>query len=141
MIPATPGGVYTTTRPRVLSPGKMIFFNEWTVGFASLNEAFSSSTSLPAKISDIEASDGDFSIVDGITKHDSAEISRACYTWSKQQDKHLFVTVSSVSIPVALQEEEEEANAKTYSVPSWTLEQYQQACEDEHFFNGVKSIS
>jgi hypothetical protein len=87
---------------------------------------------LSAKISDIEASVGDFLIVDGMTKNDSVEISRACYAWSKQQDKRLFVTVSSVSIPVALQEEEE-ANVKSYSVPSWTLEQYQQACEDNFF--------
>jgi hypothetical protein len=41
--------------------------------------------------------------------------------WRKRQHERVFITVSSVSIPVALQEDEE-AMIRAHSVPSWTLE-------------------
>jgi len=90
-----------------------------------------------AKIADIEASAGDFLVIDGVTKKDSVSINRACSVWRDSQECRAFVTVSSVSIPVAVQEDEE-AKIRAHTVPSWSLEQYQQACQDDTFFNSVK---
>jgi hypothetical protein len=90
-----------------------------------------------AEINDIGDSGGIILIVDGVTKDDYKLITRACSSWRDFDDKNRsFVTVSSVSVVVAV-EQGKESFLISHIVPSWTLEQYEKACEDESFFTSV----
>jgi hypothetical protein len=91
-----------------------------------------------AKIADIENSEGDFLIVDGVMEKDSIEITRDCSAWRGFGASRTFVTVSSVSVSPAT-EQDQEAHLTGHTVPSWTLEQYELACNDDDFFNSVKA--
>ena len=73
-----------------------------------------------------------------MTKKSSENITRSCSAWRDSVDGRCFMTVSSVSISVAL-EQNREAHIATHQVPSWSLEQYQLACEDSKFFVQVKN--
>ena len=95
-------------------------------------------TGYSANIEDInKCSDGDFLVVDGVTKTESINISRACSAWRETCPDRVFVIVTSVSIPIPLQDDEE-ADINLHEVPSWTLEQYQLACNDIPFYDSVK---
>ena len=95
-----------------------------------------------AKIADIENSEGSLLVVDGMTKEDGTDMKRACFAW-RQRDKETrrFVTVSSVSVTVAV-EQDEEAKIVNFTVGSWTFEQYEQACDrqngGEKFYDSIK---
>jgi hypothetical protein len=91
-----------------------------------------------AKAPDIENSDGTLLLFDGLTKEESVTITRACCVWRRQGISRQFVLVSSMSIPVAL-EQDEEANIVRFTVASWTLEQYHLACENDGFYNSIKA--
>jgi hypothetical protein len=81
---------------------------------------------------------GDLLIVDGVTKDDSKDITQACTTWaSMDATNRSFVTVSSISTGGAREHLTDESIGK-HVVPSWVLEQYQKACENDEFFNTVK---
>ena len=91
-----------------------------------------------AKIDDIESAAGGLLIVDGVTKADSTSISRACSAWRDATDgAKVFFLASSAAAVVAL-EQDKEVNLNTFMVGSWTLEQYQEACADDVFFESVK---
>ena len=94
-------------------------------------------TGYSADIEDIKCSDGDFLVVDGVTKMESININRACFSWRKQCPGRVYMTVTSVSIPIPLQDDLE-AVVSVHEVPSWVLEQYQLACADKTFYDNIK---
>ena len=94
-------------------------------------------TCLSAEITDIKSSDGDYLVADGLTKHDSTAIFRACSYWQGQQEGRVYVTVSSVSLSAAV-EQNEEFKISEYTVASWTFEDYEKACENNVFFEKVR---
>jgi hypothetical protein len=91
-----------------------------------------------AEIRDIKRSAGALLVIDGVTKQESVAINRACCAWRQEDDENRrFVTVSSVSVTVAL-EQNDEAKIVEFTVGSWTLEQYERACDDQKFYDSVK---
>jgi hypothetical protein len=92
-----------------------------------------------AKFDNIDRSDGSILVVDGLTKADSVVINRSCSAWRRQDKKNrCFVVVSSVSVTVAL-EQNLEADIETFTVSSWSLKQYQDACSDDELYAQVES--
>ena len=91
-----------------------------------------------AEIGDIKNSEGALLVVDGLTEKESIDINRACSAWRQQDEKNRrFVTVSSMSVTVAL-EQYKEANMVNFTVGSWTFEQYECACQDQNFYVSIK---
>ena len=95
-------------------------------------------TELMSKIDSIEESEGSILIVDGVTKGDSVDVSRACSSWRGQDSAKRFIVVSSATVVIAA-EQDDEANIVNFTVGSWTFEQYEAACADEGFYEKVKS--
>ena len=93
-------------------------------------------TGYDAEIADIKNSIGSILIVDGVIASKSFDVSSACCNWRGWETGRRFIIVSSVSEPVALQENEE-AKIVDFIVGSWTFKQYQDACADELFFSKV----
>eukprot|EP00808_Paulinella_micropora_P017374 g49289.t1 len=92
-----------------------------------------------AKISQITTSEGDFLVVDGVTKAESVDIRRACSAWREAgEGKRSYVLVTSVSIVVPL-EQNEQAQVEEFTVGSWTFEQYEEACQKVSFFDSIKT--
>jgi hypothetical protein len=97
------------------------------------------SSGYSAKFDDIDRSDGSILVVDGLTKADSVVINRSCSAWRRQdKENRCFVVVSSVSVTVAL-EQNREADIETFTVGSWSLKQYQDACMDGELYSEVES--
>jgi hypothetical protein len=87
---------------------------------------------------DIENSEGTLLVFDGVTKECSKDVHRACSRWRKKDpENRVFVTVSSVSVVIP-SEQLKEANIVAVTVGSWTFQQYQNACENDDFYNEVK---
>ena len=86
-----------------------------------------------ANVENIKTADGDYLVVDGVTKTDNVPITRACSEWRDSVPDRCFITVSSVSMAVAL-EQNEEAKISSHEVASWSLDQYLLACNDVPFF-------
>ena len=95
-------------------------------------------TALMYKIDTMEESEGSILIVDGVTKADSVDVSRACSSWRGQDNAKRFVAVSSATVVIAA-EQDNEANIVNFTMGSWTFEQYKAACADEGFYEQVKS--
>jgi len=93
-------------------------------------------TGYTARIDNIEHSEGSILIVDGVTSSIHFDVSVACQNWCVQLLGRRFISVSSVSVNVPVQETFE-ANIVVFTVGSWTLAQYQAACENDQFFNQV----
>jgi hypothetical protein len=92
-----------------------------------------------ANIDEILTSEGAMLVIDGITKSNSVPISCACYDWrQRDEDNRRYVLVSSMSVTVAL-EQDIQTKIESFTVGSWTLEQYERACENKEFFEEVKS--
>ena len=87
----------------------------------------------------IEQSDGIVLVVDGVTNLESVTFHRACSTWRRQraEGERTFVTVSSVSVTVAL-EQLIAAKIVEFNLASWTLEQYKLACANQAFYDSIK---
>lgn len=104
--------------------------------------AMTISSGYSAEIVDINRSDGSILVVDGLTKADSVNINRGCSAWRHQGklqgESRCFVVVSSVSVTVAL-EQDREAEIETFTVGSWSLKQYEDACMDDTLYAEVKS--
>jgi hypothetical protein len=91
-----------------------------------------------AEIGHIKDSEGALLVVDGLTEKESTDINRACSAWRQQDETNRrFVTVSSMSVTVAL-EQYKEANMVNFTVGSWTFEQYECACHDQNFYDSIK---
>eukprot|EP00808_Paulinella_micropora_P011937 g41996.t1 len=91
------------------------------------------------KTSQITTSEGDFLVVDGVTKAESVDIRRACSAWRRAgEGKRSYVLVTSASIVIPL-EQNLQAQVEEFTVGSWTFEQYEQACQQVSFFNGIKT--
>ena len=91
-----------------------------------------------ANISDIDSSEGDFLVVDGVTKEASTDIYSRCVSWRRSQPGRVFVAISSVSSIVISVEQLKDAKICKHTVPSWTFEQYVKACENMCFFQKVE---
>jgi hypothetical protein len=97
------------------------------------------SSGYSAEFVDIKQSGGGILVVDGLTKKDSTAIKRGCSAWrDKDKENRCFVAVSSGSVTVALQENQE-AELVEFTVGSWSLKQYQDACSDSKLYDEVKS--
>jgi hypothetical protein len=88
----------------------------------------------------IENSEGSLLVVDGVVAKDHSKISTACCSWARITETagRRFVLVSSSSVVTAVQEDLE-ANIVRFTVASWILDQYREACADEIFFEIVKA--
>ena len=95
-------------------------------------------TTYSANISDIDSSEGDFLVVDGVTKEASSDIYSRCVSWRRSQPGRVFVAISSVSSIVISVEQLKDAKICKHTVPSWTFEQYVKACENLCFFQKVE---
>ena len=96
-------------------------------------------TKYQAKIDDIKNSDGDLLVVDGSTLKYCDKITFACTTWRERRKKRSFILVSSESVVLSM-ETEDECKISTHRVPYWSFEQYEAACEkDDSFFQSVKN--
>ena len=97
-------------------------------------------TDVAKLVEDMEDCNGSILIVDGVKALINSNIRQACSFWRSNAVKlqpRRFVLVSSGSTTVAVQEDEE-ATISNFTVGSWTLQQYQDACEDEAFFEQVQ---
>ena len=75
-------------------------------------------------------------VVDGITD-DRKDLFHDTARWANVSNHHRAVLVTSAQIVVSGQFDHD-YGITTFSMPSWTLEQYQQACADDAFFEDVK---
>jgi hypothetical protein len=79
----------------------------------------------------------DFMVFDGLTGKNSQSINTALGVWKRSGAARQFITTSSQAIKGTV-EHKEEAGIDNFSVPSWTLLQYERACEDDALFDEVK---
>mmetsp|Transcript_27337 Transcript_27337/g.46201 ORF Transcript_27337/g.46201 Transcript_27337/m.46201 type:complete len:584 (-) Transcript_27337:559-2310(-) len=93
-------------------------------------------TGYGAKKDIIEYSEGSLLVVDGVVAAEQIDITRACCSWAETGRR--FVLVSSSSVVVAVQEDLE-ANIVRFTVASWILDQYREACANDDFFEIVKA--
>lgn len=93
-------------------------------------------TGYEAEIKDINASEGSILIVDGVTASKNFDVRSACCNWRRSELGRIFILVSSLSVAIALQENQE-AKIVDFTVGSWTFKQYQDACANEDFFGNV----
>mmetsp|Transcript_27335 Transcript_27335/g.46194 ORF Transcript_27335/g.46194 Transcript_27335/m.46194 type:complete len:584 (-) Transcript_27335:553-2304(-) len=93
-------------------------------------------TGYGAKKDIIEYSEGSLLVVDGVVAAEQIDITRACCSWAETGRR--FVLVSSSSVVVAVQEDLE-ANIVRFTVASWILDQYREACDNEEFFKIVEA--
>ena len=94
-------------------------------------------TGYDAELKDIKTSQGSVLIVDGVIASKSFEVRSACCSWGRGEKGRRFVLVSSASVVIAA-EQDDEANIVNFTVASWTFEQYEVACRNEQFIKLVK---
>lgn len=86
----------------------------------------------------IGLSEGSLLVVDGVIATYHRTVSSACYSWANNETMRRFVLVSSASVVTAVQEDIE-ANIVRFTVASWILDQYREACANDNFFENVKA--
>ena len=85
----------------------------------------------------IEGSDADVVIVDGMTEENRSQlmpVALNCRTLNPEISV-VFVTSAQIRLPVQVLRQD---RIEIHKVPSWTLAEYQAACENEKFFDEVK---
>ena len=83
-------------------------------------------------IGDIRDNCAQLLVVDGLTAQESVSVKRECCAWREgDNDGRRFVVVSSAAVRAAVQEDQA-AKLVSFTVGSWTLSQYEDACgQDE----------
>ena len=76
-------------------------------------------------------------IVDGVTKK-SEDLMGACLVWRANGDDRHVVIVTSSQIVLPAEDYQSHFMSK-YSMPSWTLKQYNSACDNEEFYQCVEA--
>eukprot|EP01097_Dermamoeba_algensis_P012164 TRINITY_DN99_c0_g1_i11.p1 TRINITY_DN99_c0_g1~~TRINITY_DN99_c0_g1_i11.p1 ORF type:complete len:429 (-),score=82.89 TRINITY_DN99_c0_g1_i11:547-1707(-) len=93
-----------------------------------------------SRLSDIEDSDDDILIIDGLRDSHGLEWQRNAFSWwhSKRQHRKVII-VASAKINIKPQEKYN-FGIEDHLVSSWTLQEYVEACGDEHIWNEVLPI-
>ena len=81
--------------------------------------------------------DADFMVLDGVTSTNYKDLIGDAEEWGSKGTNRKIVVLTSQQISIPLHDFEAGA-AATWSMPSWTWEEYQTACENEYFYQQVE---
>lgn len=90
-----------------------------------------------AELSSIRNSAGNYLVVDGVTSDKVESILQSCTAWKASNPEFTFIAVTSAAVKIAV-EQLEGSSIETFTVASWTFDQYVDACADESFFEEIK---